>query len=175
MTDPDGDGAEAPRPPGGGPPLLATLTALWFGAGLLRPAPGTWGSLVALALGCGLWWFDPLALYAGAALTAVGGVWAADAYERGAGRHDAPEVVIDEVAGQWVALAALPLAGAALTLQGAAAAFLLFRLFDIWKPGPIGWADRRLSGGLGVMVDDLLAGAAAGAILWALVEFGGWF
>lgn len=171
MTEPQGDGVQPP--PRGGPPMLATLIALWFGAGLLRPAPGTWGSLAALAIGCGLWAIDPLALYLAAALAAVGGVWAADAYERGAGRHDAPEVVIDEVAGQWIALAALPLAGAALTLQGAAAAFLLFRLFDIWKPGPIGWADRRLPGGFGVMVDDLLAGAAAGAILWALVEFGG--
>lgn len=127
--------------------------------------------MVAVPLGLGLLAFDPLALWIGAGVVTLVGVWAAAGYQAATGRHDASEVVIDEVAGQWTALLALPIAGAGLSLQAAAAAFVLFRLFDIWKPGPIGWADRRLGGGLGVMVDDVLAGIAAGAVLWALLRW----
>ncbi|MEQ8604107.1 MAG: phosphatidylglycerophosphatase A [Marivibrio sp.] len=163
-----------PRPPPRPPPALAVWVAIGFGSGLLRPGPGTWGSLAALGLGAGLWsWGGPVALYTAALAASLIGVWAAARYEHLTGRHDAPEVVVDEFAGQWLALAALPLAGAALSPQGVAAAFVLFRLFDIWKPGPIGWADRRLSGGLGVMADDVLAGLLTGAILWALTVYGG--
>jgi len=163
---------KSPPPPP--PASLAVWIALGFGSGLLRPGPGTWGSLAALGLGAGLWALaGPIALFA-AAIAACGvGVWAAGRYQHLTGRHDAPEVVVDEFAGQWIALAALPLAGSALTLQGAAAAFVLFRLFDIWKPGPIGWADARLAGGVGVMADDILAGLLTGGILWALVVYGG--
>jgi len=152
---------------------VAVILSLWFGAGLLKPAPGTWGSLVALAMGWGLLLLHPWALYAGIVLVSLIGIWAADVYQRVSGRHDASEVVIDEVAGQWITLAALPLIGAAATLETLAAAFVLFRLFDIFKPGPIGWADRKVAGGLGVMADDILAGLAAGLCLWAAVEFGG--
>ncbi len=169
MTEPSPDDAPPPRPP----VTFAVLVALGFGAGLLRPAPGTWGSLAALLIGWGLLALDPLALYIAAGVATAAGIWAAGEYQRLSGRHDASEVVVDEVAGQWIALCALPLIGLGPTPAGLAAAFLLFRLFDIWKPGPIGWADRRLAGGLGVMADDVLAGAAAGLGIWALVEIGG--
>ena len=170
----DAEPSDRPPPPPPSPGAsLAVWVAIGFGSGLIRPAPGTWGSLAALGAGAALWaCVGPLALYGAAIAASLIGIWAAARYQQLTGRHDASEVVIDEFAGQWLALAALPLAGAALTLQGAAAAFILFRLFDIWKPGPIGWADARLPGGLGVMADDVLAGLLAGGILWALVAYG---
>lgn len=81
------------------------------------------------------------------------GIWASALYVARSGREDAPEIVVDEVAGQLLALAAAP-----RTLLGLIAAFLLFRLFDIAKPFPANWCDRNLTGGLGVMADDIVAG-----------------
>jgi len=144
----------------------------FFGSGLLKPAPGTWGSLAALIAGYGL-------LIAGtgpvlmtvlvAALTLVS-AWLIDGIERKVGIHDAPEIVIDEVAGLWLTL--LPLAPSNYSPLSLAAAFLLFRLFDILKPWPICWLDTHVKGGLGVIVDDLVAGLFAAAILWFLMGAG---
>ena len=136
--------------------------------GLLRPAPGTWGSLAALPLGLGLYLLGgPWLLLALTVIIAAVGVWTIGQHISGSADKDPSEIVIDEVAGQWLAL--LPVAfgawhaGAAVTAlwPGWIAAFVLFRLFDIWKPGPIGWADRR-GDALGVMLDDLIAGLFAG-------------
>jgi len=151
------------------PPLsdIRILLATWFGAGYAPAAPGTFGSLFALPVGWAL--ASEGGVYA-LALGAIGisaiGVWAADAYMAQAGEHDPGPVVIDEVAGQWLAM--LPMA-AMLTWQAVAIAFVLFRLFDIWKPWPISWADRNIDGGLGVMVDDIMAGIAAAACLYGLM------
>lgn len=156
---------------------MTRLFVIVFGAGLLRPAPGTWGSLVALPLAYGLhvlggYW---LLLAATFALSLLG--WAAIAVEtRGKDDHDPSEIVIDEVAGQWLAL--LPVSyGAAMVgtdilrlWPGIVAAFLLFRLFDITKPLIIGWADRR-GDALGVMLDDLFAGLFAALGVIALAAF----
>jgi phosphatidylglycerophosphatase A len=127
------------------------------GIGRIPKAPGTWGSLLA----CLLAW--PIHFYGGAvALLAAGvlvtliGIWAADRYQAATGRHDAPEVVIDEVAGQWLTLAACP-----LTPLWILAGFAVFRFFDIVKPWPVCWADRKLPGGFGVMADDVLAAVYA--------------
>ena len=153
------------------------LIATFGGVGLIRPAPGTWGSAAALPLGWvlhGLGGFPLLALatFAVAAL----GWWAARAEEAATGSHDESAIVIDEVAGQWIALWPLSLglnhAGVDPWLfpwPGWLGAFLAFRLFDIWKPGPIGWADRQ-PGATGVMLDDLIAGVAA-AIVVAFAAF----
>ena len=136
--------------------------------GLLRPAPGTWGSLAALPLALlicvigGPW----LLLLKTIAATVLG-IWTIGQQIAGSADKDPSEIVIDEVAGQWLAL--LPVAfggwhaGVPLTTlwPGWLAAFILFRLFDIWKPGPIGWADRR-GDAIGVMLDDVIAGAFAG-------------
>lgn len=143
--------------------LLATLC----GIGNLRPAPGTWGSLAALPLAFVLIWLGGGGLLA-AGIIAVfaAGLWATKAEIAATGDTDPSHVVIDEVAGQWIAL--LPI-GFGVTMTGAAplalwpgwiAAFLLFRLFDIWKPGPIGRADAR-GDAMGVMLDDVQAGVAA--------------
>ncbi|WNJ98408.1 phosphatidylglycerophosphatase A [Thalassospiraceae bacterium LMO-JJ14] len=152
------------------PPLsdIRILLATWFGAGYAPFAPGTFGSLFALPVGWALAHEGgPLAL----ALAAIGisliGVWAADAYMAQAGEHDPGPVVIDEVAGQWLAM--LPMA-AFLTWQGTLIAFVLFRTFDIWKPWPISWADKNVQGGIGVMADDILAGIAAAACLYGLMQ-----
>ena len=139
--------------------LLARGVASGLGAGFAPAAPGTAGSLLALVLGAALLqapaWALPLAI----AAATFGGLWAV---KRAGGEDDPGWIVIDEVAGQWIALLALPRA----TLPGLAAAFVLFRLLDILKPGPVGWADRQ-EGAAGVMADDLIAGAIAAGILWA--------
>lgn len=145
------------------------LIATWFGAGDMKPAPGTWGSAVAVALGVVIHWIGsfPLLALATVAVTALG-FWAVSHYTAGMEDPDRSEIVIDEVAGQWLALlfpsygfwhAGLP--STEFPWPGWLAAFLFFRLFDIWKPSIIGRADRE-SGTMGVMMDDLWAGVFAG-------------
>ncbi|MGB5948319.1 MAG: phosphatidylglycerophosphatase A [Parvibaculum sp.] len=141
----------------------AALAATWFGSGLLPRAPGTWGSLAALPPGLALAWLGgPWALVAGAALAFALGLWAAASYAAAAAKDDPSEVVIDEVAALWLVLAILPLTPVAWL-----AGFLLFRCFDVIKPWPVGLADRRLKGGLGIMADDMVA--ALYAILVILI------
>ena len=150
------------------PRLIATV----LGTGYLRPAPGTWGSALAvvlaylLALAGGPW-----LLTAATVLAAGLGLWAATELLKDSADRDPSEVVIDEVAGQFLAL--LPVVfGAAghpevslLALwPGWVVGFLAFRLFDIWKPWIIGRADAR-GDALGLMADDLLAGIAAGVVV----------
>lgn len=155
---------------------MSRLIATVLMVGYLRPAPGTWGSLAALPLAWGLVWLaGPHGLAIGALSVFALGLWATAEMTRGGADHDPSEIVIDEVAGQWIAL--LPVAyGAAHAgidpvrlWPGWLAALLLFRLFDIWKPGPVGWADRR-GDALGVMLDDVIAGLLAaigvGALAW---------
>ena len=151
----------------------ARIVATVFGTGLLRPGPGTWGSLAALPLGWAVMQLGPLAFVVAAILLAPLGYWATARVMAETGRDDPSEVVVDEVLGQWVAL--MPIAwGAAVADVGVErlwpgwiAAFVLFRLFDIWKPGPVGWADRRHDA-VGVMLDDVVAGAMAGVCVVAL-------
>lgn len=143
----------------------AHLVATVFGIGNLPKAPGTWGSLVALPAA----WlivtnFGITGLFIGIALVIPLGVWAASEYAVRTGTVDAGAVVIDEVAGQWLTLVLVP-PDLIYYLLG----FLLFRLADIYKPWPISWADRNIKGGLGVMLDDLMAGVPAAAILYGIV------
>lgn len=147
---------------------MTRLLAIWFGVGLLRPAPGTWGSLVAVLLG---WTIDRYlgfpALVAATVLVTLLGFWAVGVELRDRPGDDPGEFVIDEVAGQWIALL---LPAAAFWARGwddwlpwpaPLAAFLFFRLFDIRKPWLVGRADRR-GDAAGVMLDDLWAGLFAG-------------
>ena len=139
----------------------ATLIATWFGVGLLPKAPGTWASLAALPLAAAMAWvFGPWLLLSFTILVSLAGVWAASAYARHTDSNDPGPVVVDEVVGQW--LVVLPVA---MDLTYYPAAFLLFRLFDITKPWPVGWLDRRVPGGLGIMVDDVAAALYAGLLL----------
>ncbi len=131
----------------------ATLIATGLGIGLLPKAPGTWASLAALPVG----WliqteFGAAGLLIAAAVTFAAGWWAAAWIAEASGIFDPGFVVIDEIAGQL-----LILAGAPLDWRFYLAAFLLFRLFDIWKPFPINWLDRTVKGGFGIMLDDVAA------------------
>ncbi|MDR3438287.1 phosphatidylglycerophosphatase A [Telmatospirillum sp.] len=142
----------------------AALLATWFGAGLLPKAPGTWGSLAALPfawviMAIGGW----QALSAAAIVVFLVGWWAADRVVTDMGVEDPGLIVIDEVVGQWLVLLPVPLEPWHYLLG-----FVLFRLFDIAKPWPVSWADRQIKGGLGVMLDDVLAGIYGIVVLLAL-------
>jgi phosphatidylglycerophosphatase A len=143
----------------------------WFGAGLLPVMPGSWGSLAALPCA---WVIRSLWGAAGLAISAViifaTGCWVAGMIARTSGATDPGAIVIDEVAAQWLVLLPAP-----LDPLSYAAAFLLFRLFDIWKPWPVGWADRRVHGGFGIMLDDLLAAVYAVLVFSILFVIGGAF
>jgi phosphatidylglycerophosphatase A len=115
---------------------------------------------VAALLGAGLLFLSPWALALAAVAATLGGIWA---IRTARVEGDPGWVVIDEFAGQFLALLAL----ARPSLAGVLAAFLLFRLLDVIKPGPIGWADRQ-GGAWGIMGDDLIAGGVAGAVVWGL-------
>lgn len=145
----------------------AAVLATWGGTGRLPRAPGTWGSLAALPFAWLLaWWGGAGLLLAATVVVSVIGWWAAALYVRHGQCQDPQEIVIDEVAGQWLVLAAAPLDPLAYGLG-----FVLFRLFDITKPGPVGWADRSIGGGLGVMADDVLAGALGAVVMMIATHF----
>ncbi|HEV8266640.1 MAG TPA: phosphatidylglycerophosphatase A [Thermoanaerobaculia bacterium] len=152
---------------------VSTLLATWFGAGFLPIAPGTWGSLAAIPLAYLL--YAALGLYGVAvfvALCSVVGVFVSGRVARNRGIEDPSEVVIDEVAGQTIALlgvfAFCPMSLSSWITWGMTAlAFFLFRLFDVWKPGPIGRLER-LPGGFGIMADDLLSGLVVCVLVGAL-------
>lgn len=156
---------------------MTQLIATFFYVGYLKPAPGTWGSLVALPVAyliaqIGSWWLLAVA----ALLLYFCGLWATRVMTVGQENHDPSEVVVDEVVGQWIALLPVVIgahaSGAELTAlwPGWITAFVLFRAFDITKPSLVGWADRR-DDAVGVMLDDVFAGvfAAVGVIAIAAV------
>ncbi|MDP7486506.1 MAG: phosphatidylglycerophosphatase A [Alphaproteobacteria bacterium] len=145
---------------------LSALLATWFGTGFLPKAPGTWGSLVALPFAFVIQTLaGQFTLLLGSVVVFGIGCWAAEVYIQQTGRKDPGEVVIDEVAGQWLTLAVVPVSPLAYGLG-----FVLFRLTDIFKPWPISWLDQNIEGGAGVMVDDMVAGVYAGLVLWLIVE-----
>jgi phosphatidylglycerophosphatase A len=147
----------------------AILLATWFGCGYSPFAPGTVGSAAALAIGIllheylGAPWWSFLAL---AAIWFAPALWAADATAAAVKRKDPSIVVIDEVIGQWTAMAGIH----QFNWKTYLAAFALFRLFDIWKPMPVRQLER-LPGGLGINADDVMAGVYAALVLF----LAGWF
>jgi phosphatidylglycerophosphatase A len=156
-----GDAAHRPPPPQWGDPLH--LIAFGFGVGASPLAPGTLGTLAALPL-----WVLLQQLAAGPYLASLGvafmlGLWVCGRTARDLGVHDHPGIVWDEMVGLWLTLYLVP-----PRWEAVLAGFLLFRLFDILKPWPIRSIDRRLQGGLGIMLDDVLAGVMA----WGLLQAG---
>lgn len=145
---------------------FAVLIATWFGSGRLRPGPGTWGSLAALPLGYLINFAGgPLALAVAALALFIVGTRAATIYGRHSGMKDDQSIVVDEVVGMWIA--AIP-AGPSILVWGVA--FLLFRFFDIYKPWPASYFDKRKKHDYDVLLDDVIAGifAMGGVALLAL-------
>ena len=140
--------------------------AFGFGSGLAPKGPGTAGTVVALAL-WPLLATLPLHTYIGVVVAAsLLGFYLCGKTAHDMGVHDHPGIVWDEIAGYWLTMTALP-----ASWSWALAGFVLFRLFDIWKPWPIRWLDRQVHGGVGIMVDDLLAGLFAWAILFSVSQW----
>jgi len=152
-------------------PLWAKLVATFFGAGLLRPGPGTWGSLVTVLL----WWlfthwlppnWQSGTLMVLAALVTLVGIPSAAQVSRASGLKDPQFVVIDEVAGQLITLIAVPVSWKSLLLG-----FILFRGFDIVKPPPVRQLER-LPEGYGIVLDDVAAGLYALLAMQVALHFG---
>jgi phosphatidylglycerophosphatase A len=160
-------------------PRASTVVASVFGIGYFEFAPGTIMSAIAVPLAI------LIALRGGGAMGILGatlialimGILACADHVRETKREDPPECVIDELAGQWLACAFCLLSFGGLvppphiSLPMFFLAFLLFRLFDIWKPWPVSWADQNIKGGLGVMTDDMIAGLMAGVLIVAVRFF----
>src|ERR1700686_423472 len=154
----------------GAAPAWATVAGTFFGVGRLKPGPGTWGSLATIIIWVLVSSRIPVAsrtwatMVAAATVTLIG-IPAATAICRASGVKDPQTVVIDEVAGQLVTLVAVPLAWKTFLVG-----FILFRIFDMWKPFPIRRLER-LPEGTGIVVDDLGAGLYALAIMHLLLHF----
>ena len=144
------------------------LLAFGFGSGLSPKAPGTLGSVAAIPLWLLLSQLPQPLIIMTIAVSAVVGVVICGRAAAQLGVHDHGGIVWDEFVGLWITMAFLP-SNYVMLLVG----FLLFRFFDIVKPWPIGWLDKKVSGGLGIMLDDIVAGVAAGAcgwLIWCLVQ-----
>jgi phosphatidylglycerophosphatase A len=132
------------------------LLAFGFGAGVMPKAPGTWGTLVAVPIYALLQGLSLPLYLAVVVVLALLGIWLCGVAARDLGVHDHPGIVWDEIVGYLITMIAAP-AGWAWWLAG----FVLFRLFDIFKPWPIRVVDKGVQGGLGIMLDDILAGIMA--------------
>ena len=173
------------------PPLPVGANALdrvvyWLGiglgSGLPRRAPGTWGTVGGLIIAIPLLSLGFVPFLILTILSCILGVWICGRTAELMQGHDDPHIVWDEWAGIWITLLPLSYMGIAddnfwqnvsqeLSIFAIVFAFILFRFFDIVKPPPIGWADKRVAGGLGIMLDDIIAGIMA-AVVWVVVMFG---
>ncbi len=140
--------------------------AFGFGSGTAAHAPGTWGSLAAIPLWYCFAWL-PGTIYWLVVLAAfLVGIWLCGKTAADLKVHDHGGIVWDEFVGMWIALGVFP-----TQIYGVLMAFMLFRLFDIVKPWPISWLDERMPGGLGIMIDDVLAGFMALVCLLAIDQW----
>ena len=166
MTDSPPDAATPPAPVPRGLPNWhpAYLIATGFGIGHLPKAPGTWASAITLPFAFGIYYLGgpPVVILFVFYLFCLGW-WASHVYVKRRMVQDPSEVVIDEIAAQMAVFVVVPPTWYNLILG-----FALFRLFDIWKPWPISWADREIGGGFGVLFDDMLAAIYAGSLLWLI-------
>ncbi|KAF0569285.1 Phosphatidylglycerophosphatase A [Psychrobacter nivimaris] len=155
---------------------------LGLGSGLPRRAPGTWGTVGGLIIAIPLLSLGFIPFLILTILSCILGVWICGRTAELMQGHDDPHIVWDEWAGIWITLLPLSYMGIAddnfwknvsqeLSIFAIVVAFILFRFFDIVKPPPIGWADKRVAGGLGIMLDDIIAGIMA-AVVWVAVMFG---
>lgn len=139
------------------------LLAFGFGSGAAARAPGTWGSLAAIPLWYAFAWLPWPAYWAVVLVAFLVGIWLCGKTATDLKVHDHGGIVWDEFVGMWIVLGVFP-----DQIVGVLMAFALFRLFDVVKPWPISWLDDRLPGGLGIMIDDVVAGFMAMAALLAI-------
>jgi len=141
--------------------------AFGFGSGLSPKAPGTVGTLASIPI---FYFISDLSLFHYLIVISVViffGIVICDLSSKDLKVHDHPGIVLDEFAGFFVTMIAVP-----VSWTNVIAGFVLFRLFDIWKPWPINWLDQKVSGGFGIMIDDILAGIFAASILHLLLNYG---
>lgn len=149
---------------------LQKLFLTFGGAGLSPKAPGTVGTLASLPVGLALLYYLGMeTLFMATLAITIIGIFEINKYEKTTGTHDQQHIVIDEAAGMWLSLmiahsTALTMTYPYAELLAIIFSFAAFRLFDIWKPSTIGWIDREVKGGMGVMLDDVLAGIAGGLL-----------
>ncbi|WP_413289965.1 phosphatidylglycerophosphatase A [Bdellovibrio sp. HCB337] len=143
--------------------------ATFFGIGFFPKSPGTAGTVATIPLVLLLSWAGPLVYMSFVILLFPVAVFAAQAYQEDLGGHDRQEIVIDEVLGFLITMTWLP-----MTWKSMLAGFLLFRVLDIFKPFPIGYLDKKVPGGLGVIIDDVVAGIIASMILQYIYQNTSW-
>ncbi|MEA3404561.1 MAG: phosphatidylglycerophosphatase A [Pseudomonadota bacterium] len=141
----------------------ALLLGFGFGSGLLKPGPGTWGTLLGTLLFIPILMWNETAAWSLFVLSLVFGSWICGKAADMVGVHDHGGIVWDEFSGVWLVLLLLPEQTPLMWLL----AFIVFRVFDIFKPWPINWADSKVHGGTGIMLDDILAGLMAIGFIWA--------
>lgn len=144
------------------------LLAFGFGSGLSPVMPGTVGTLAAIPLYYVLQHLAPLGYTLAVVLACLAGVFICGRAARALGEHDHSGIVWDEFVGYWITMAFVP-----LNWLWIAVGFALFRFFDIVKPWPITWVDKKVHGGMGIMLDDILAGVAAALVLQLIISFVG--
>lgn len=175
---------DCPRLPANASTLDAIIywLGIGLGSGLPRRAPGTWGTVGGLIIAIPLMSLGFTAFFIITLLSCVLGIWICGRTSELMQVHDDPHIVWDEWSGIWITLLPFSYLGVstasfwqditqALSILSLAIAFILFRFFDIIKPPPIDWADKKVAGGLGIMLDDIIAGIMA-AIVWIIALMG---
>jgi phosphatidylglycerophosphatase A len=147
-------------------PKILLLIATFFNIGKFPKAPGTAATLATIPLFILMSHLPDVTYLLLVFAITVLGIFAAQAYEAIAPEHDSKEIVIDEVAGYLITMAMVP-----CTLKSVIVGFVLFRIFDIFKPWPIGALDKKVKGGVGVMVDDIAAGIIASVIMQMILTY----
>ena len=141
---------------------LSAMIATSFGIGRMPVMPGTWGSLATLPLAWGIsYYFGSIYIIIISIILFFIGILVSNLYLREFGGEDPGPIVIDEVVGQLLTIAFVP-----LDLFYYVTGFALFRVFDIFKPWPVSWVDKEIKGGLGIMLDDVVASLYSGSILY---------
>lgn len=144
------------------------FAAVGFGSGLPNKAPGTFGTIAAIPLYYLLSFLSIESYIVMLIVTSLLGFWFCHVTSRDMGVHDHKAIVWDEFVGYWITMIAVP-----FSWQWALVGFLLFRFFDILKPWPISWLDKKMEGGFGIMIDDIVAGIFSAVILQVLIHFYG--
>lgn len=144
------------------------LAAVGFGSGLASKAPGTFGTLAAVPIYYFLSFLSLEAYIAVLVISSLSGFWICHITSRDMGVHDHKAIVWDEFVGYWITMVMVP-----FSVQWAVVGFVLFRIFDILKPFPISWLDKKVGGGFGIMIDDIVAGLFAAITLQLIIYFYG--